>query len=81
MIFYPAAFNTVIGPMHWDLLNRARAADNQVYVATISPSRDVNGGYIAWGHSMFSDPWGRVLAQASEKEEIVYLDIGITLII
>jgi len=27
MILYPGAFNLVTGPMHWELLLRARAVD------------------------------------------------------
>jgi len=30
MLVYPGAFNTVTGPAHWELLQRARAIDNQV---------------------------------------------------
>lgn len=30
MFVYPGAFNTTTGPMHWELLARARAVDNQV---------------------------------------------------
>ena len=52
------------GAAHWELLARARAVDNQVilllhhclavdqvYVATPSPARDTEAGYVAWGHS------------------------------
>lgn len=49
MLLYPAAFNMTTGPLHWELLQRARANDLQLYVATISPARDVTAGYIAWG--------------------------------
>ena len=38
-MIYPGAFNTTTGPRHWELLQRARAADNQIYVATCSPAR------------------------------------------
>lgn len=30
LIVYPGAFNMVTGPLHWELLQRARALDNQV---------------------------------------------------
>lgn len=49
MLLYPAAFNMTTGPLHWELLQRARANDLQLFVATISPARDTNAGYIAWG--------------------------------
>ena len=38
-MIYPAAFNTTTGPKHWELLQRARAVDNQMYVVTCSPAR------------------------------------------
>lgn len=45
------------GPAHWELLCRARALDNQIYVATISPARDESASYVAWGHSTMVNPW------------------------
>jgi len=54
---YPGAFNMTTGPAHWELLARARAVDNQCYVATVSPARDVTGSYVAWGHSLVVNPW------------------------
>ena len=56
MLIYPGAFNMKTGPMHWELLARGRANDNQLYVATISPARDVSSDYVAWGYSMIVDP-------------------------
>jgi omega-amidase len=29
LLVYPGAFNHVTGPVHWELLQRARALDNQ----------------------------------------------------
>merc|ERR1719234_1529675 len=59
---------------HWELLSRARAVDNQVYVATPSPARDTEAGYVAWGHSSVVNAWGEVVARADEGEEIVYAE-------
>lgn len=71
-MIYPGAFNTTTGPLHWQLLARARAVDNQVYVILCSPSRDMTSSYHAYGHSLVVDPWGKVLAEAGEGDEIVY---------
>ncbi|KAG6284219.1 hypothetical protein E4U46_007410 [Claviceps purpurea] len=68
-LVYPGAFNMTTGPLHWKLLARARAVDNQVYVAVCSPARDLGAGYHAWGHSMVVDPMARVLVEAEEEEE------------
>ncbi|KAL1743290.1 carbon-nitrogen hydrolase [Schizophyllum fasciatum] len=72
---YPGAFNMTTGPLHWELLQRARAVDQQVFFAMCSPARDMSAGYHAWGHSMLVDPMARVLAEAGEGEEIVFVDV------
>lgn len=76
MLVYPAAFNMTTGPMHWELLQRARANDLQLFVATISPARDATSKYIAWGHSTIVDPWGKIVKKAQENEEIIVADLG-----
>ncbi|XP_055905572.1 omega-amidase NIT2-like [Eupeodes corollae] len=80
MLIYPAAFNMTTGPMHWELLQRSRANDNQLYVASISPSRDETAGYVAYGHSMVVDPWAKILASAKEKEEVVIADLDFSIV-
>ncbi|CAO3677423.1 unnamed protein product [Umbelopsis ramanniana] len=74
-MIYPGAFNTTTGPMHWELLQRARAVDNQIYVAACSPARDETAAYHAWGHSTIVDPVGVVKATCEEAEAIIYADI------
>lgn len=64
------------GPLHWELLQRSRANDNQLYVCAISPARN-DKGYIAWGYSQITDPWGKIIAQAKDQEEIIYADIDL----
>lgn len=74
----PGAFNMTTGPLHWELLARGRANDNQVYMAMCSPARtgaEVEG-YKAWGESMVVDPMGRVLEKADGGNEgIVYAEL------
>lgn len=64
------------GPLHWELLQRARAVDNQMFVASIAPAQDKNADYVSWGHSQVVDPWGKVIAKTEFDEGIVYADIG-----
>ncbi|XP_002070580.3 omega-amidase NIT2 [Drosophila willistoni] len=80
MIIYPAAFNMTTGPLHWELLQRSRANDNQLYVVTTSPARDPSAEYVAYGHSMIVDPWAKVLKSASEAEETLAADIDFDLV-
>ncbi len=76
LLVYPGAFNMTTGPAHWDILSRVRALDNQVYLATCSPSRDEGASYVAYGHSLVVDPWGEVVAQAGAGEEIIHASIN-----
>jgi len=75
LLVYPGAFNMTTGPLHWSLQGRARAMDNQVYVALCSPARDMAASYHAWGHSFIANPNAEVLTEAAEEEEIVYADL------
>ncbi|CAM6092512.1 unnamed protein product [Calypogeia fissa] len=75
MIAYPGAFNMTTGPLHWELLQKARAVDNQLYVVTCSPARDNAAGYIAWGHSTIVGPFGEIVATTEEKEATVFGEI------
>jgi predicted amidohydrolase len=75
-MFYPGAFNTTTGPLHWNLLARSRAVDNEVFTVLCSPARDVaGGGYQAYGHSLVCDPFGKIIAEAGEGEEILYAEL------
>jgi len=75
VLIYPGAFNMTTGPLHWELLQRARAVDNQIFFAMCSPARDLTAGYHAWGHSMVVDPMAKTLVEAADAEDIVYADI------
>lgn len=75
MICYPGAFNMTTGPLHWELLTRARAVDNQLYVVTCSPARDPTAGYIAWGHSTVVGPFGEILSTTEHEEATIYAEI------
>eukprot|EP01129_Flabellula_baltica_P009107 TRINITY_DN3663_c0_g1_i2.p1 TRINITY_DN3663_c0_g1~~TRINITY_DN3663_c0_g1_i2.p1 ORF type:complete len:214 (-),score=57.82 TRINITY_DN3663_c0_g1_i2:89-730(-) len=76
-LVFPASFSMKTGPAHFELLQRARAVDNQVYVSAVSPARNPETSYQSWGHSAVVDPWGTVIAGADEKETILYADINL----
>jgi len=80
MLCYPGAFNMTTGPLHWELLQRGRAVDNQLYVAAISPARNPNTTYQAWGHSTVVDPWAKVISTTDENESIIYADIDFEIV-
>ena len=73
--FVPAAFNMTTGPAHCELSFRTRALDNQIYMVGCAPARDVSAGYISWGHSIVTDPWGRVTDMLDEKKGILLAEL------
>lgn len=55
---------------HWRTLLMARAIENQMYV--ISCNRvGTSGSTSFFGHSMIIDPWGEIVAEGKENEEIL----------
>ncbi|KAG0241550.1 carbon-nitrogen hydrolase [Mortierella sp. GBAus27b] len=77
-MIYPGAFNMTTGPLHWELLQRARAVDNQMFVAACSPARDLAADYHAWGHSTIVGPAGDVIETMDEKQGIIYADLDLS---
>ncbi|CAN8001457.1 unnamed protein product [Ixodes hexagonus] len=77
LLVFPGAFNKTMGSLHWELLHRARAVDNQVYVAALSPARDEGAAYVAWGHSMLVDPQGKVVQSAGLDETVVMGEVDL----
>jgi len=77
-ICYPGAFNTTTGPLHWELLLKARALDNQVFVAAVSPARNPESKYQAWGHSSIVDPWAQVMTTTEHGEDTIMAEIDLS---
>jgi predicted amidohydrolase len=75
IIFLPASFNMTTGPVHWELLIKSRALDNQLYLAACASARNKKTSYLSWGHSCVATPWGELSAAADEKESIIYATI------
>ncbi|MDO3436767.1 carbon-nitrogen hydrolase family protein [Rhizobium sp. CBN3] len=72
----PAVFTKQTGEAHWEILLRARAIENGVFVvAAAQAGRHEDGrhedGRETFGHSMIIDPWGTVLASAGATGEAV----------
>lgn len=64
----PAAFSAPTGRDHWEILLRARAIENQVYIVAANQFGEHAAKLATWGHSMIIDPWGRVLAESDRGE-------------
>lgn len=77
VIFVPAAFTLQTGKDHWQPLLRARAIENQVYVIAPGQIGDKEDSLHTYGKSMVIDPWGNVISQASDREEIITASIDL----
>ncbi|MGA9875109.1 MAG: carbon-nitrogen hydrolase family protein [Solirubrobacteraceae bacterium] len=63
VVAIPAAFTMPTTRDHWEVMVRARAIENQVFVLAANQVGAHPGGHRSGGQSMIVDPWGRVLAR------------------
>jgi len=68
VIFLPAAFTAVTGAAHWEVLLRARAIENQVFIAAAGQVGPYLEDKASYGRSLIADPWGELLAVAGGPE-------------
>ena len=61
---------------HWRLLAQARAVENQMYVVACNTA-GTHAGVPMGGHSIVVDPWGEVLAEAGEGEEVLAVELDL----
>jgi predicted amidohydrolase len=68
----PAAFTYTTGIAHWHTLLRARAIENGCYVIAPAQCGMHPGNRRTYGHALIINPWGEIVAEASEdKAEII----------
>ena len=77
LITVPAAFTSVTGRDHWEVLLRARAIENAVFVLAPGQIGKAPPHYDSYGRSMIVDPWGVVLATAPDEECFVAADLDL----
>lgn len=77
VIFTPAAFTLATGKDHWEVLQRARAIENQVFVVAPAQIGEHLPGKACYGNAMIVDPWGTVLARAGEQETFVMAELDL----
>jgi predicted amidohydrolase len=75
LVTVPAAFTAFTGKDHWELLLRARAVENQCYVAAPNQWGTYAPGKASYGRSLIVDPWGVVLAQAPDEDCVIVAEI------
>jgi predicted amidohydrolase len=75
LITVPANFTKRTGMDHWQVLLRARAIENALYVAAPGQIGEPMPGRPSYGRSLVVDPWGTVLAQAPDRETVVLAEL------
>ena len=75
IVVVPAAFTAHTGKDHWHVLLRARAIENQVYVIAAAQFGQHNPRRQTYGHALVVDPWGHVIADASDRPGVVVAEI------
>jgi len=68
LLAVPAAFTLMTGKDHWEVLLRARAIENQCYLIAPAQHGRHSGNRQTYGHALVADPWGLVIARASDGE-------------
>jgi len=78
LITISSAFTVPTGKAHWEVLNRARAIENQSYVVATNQWGDHNEKIKTYGHSLLINPWGEVLIDLGEKEGVATFELDIS---
>jgi len=77
IIAVPAAFTLATTRDHWETLLRARAIENQAFIVAANQVGAHPAGHRSGGRSMIVDPWGLILAQASDREGHVLAELDL----
>lgn len=79
VILVPSAFLVPTGEAHWHVLLRARAIENQCFVAAPAQSGEHHSGTQVrktYGHSLVVDPWGKIITELKESPEIRVVELN-----
>jgi deaminated glutathione amidase len=78
VLLVPAAFTLATTRDHWETLLRARAIENQAFVIAANQIGENEPGRRSGGRSMIVDPWGVLLAQATDTIGVIVADLDLT---
>ena len=75
ILTFASAFTVPTGRAHWHVLLRARAIESQSYVVAAAQCGENNERIRTYGHSLVVSPWGEVLMDLGEKEDVGVIEI------
>ena len=77
IILMPAAFTVPTGKDHWEILVRARAIENCVFLIATNMCGTHHTNRKTYGHSVLINPWGKILNKAFDKPAILNTKIDL----
>ena len=77
VILSPAAFTVPTGKVHWEVLTRARAIENGIFLIATNMCGTHHTNRKTYGHSVLVSPWGKILKKGYNKEVILNTKIDL----
>ncbi len=77
IITVPSAFTNFTGKIHWHSLLKARAIETGCYILAPAQQGIHPDGRKTFGHTIVIDPWGRIINECNNKENIIISEIDI----
>ena len=78
IILVPAAFTRPTGKDHWEVLNRSRAIENNVFIVATGMCGNHHMKRKTYGYSLIVDPWGSIINSTKNKPAILHSTINIS---
>ncbi len=77
LAFIPSAFTVPTGQAHWEILLRARAIENGMWIVAAAQVGEHEDGRRTWGHSLVISPWGEVICDlGGHKTGLGFVEIN-----
>ncbi|MDC3206829.1 hypothetical protein OA977_02615 [Pelagibacteraceae bacterium] len=80
IILVPAAFTRLTGKDHWEVLNRSRAIENNVFIVATGMCGNHHMKRKTYGYSLLVDPWGHIINSTKNKPAIINSTINISVV-
>jgi len=80
IITVPSVFTVQTGQAHWQVLLQARAIETGCFILAPAQCGTHAKGRKSYGHSIAIDPWGNVIAEATENPCVTFVDLDLNLV-
>ena len=77
IITIPSAFTNFTGKLHWHSLLKSRAIETGCYILAPAQQGIHPDGRKTFGHTIIVDPWGKIINESKNKENIIISEINI----